>query len=73
MATPRETIGFALILSVPPGVGVTAAVSLRTAEGTLTPLALGAGVLTFAGLFLLITVGASTGSTEADTTGESEP
>lgn len=72
MATSRETIGFALILSVPPAVGVTAAVALRTAEGTLTPLVLGAGVLTFAGLFLLVVVGASTGATKADATGDSE-
>lgn len=59
MATARQTVGFALLLSVPPGLGVTAAVSMRAGGGALTPLALGAGAITFVALFLLVVAGAS--------------
>lgn len=65
-AGTAEKIGYALLLSVPPGVGVTGFVATRTAGGDLTPLALGAGGLTALVIFLVVVLIAFTGPEEGD-------
>lgn len=62
MASTMAKIGYALILSVPPGIGVTGFVATRTAAGDLTTLSLGAGLLTTAAVFGLVVLIAFTGS-----------
>lgn len=59
-----EKIGYAILFSVPPGVGVTGFVSTRTAQGDLTPLSVGAGSLTALAIFLLVVLIAFTGPEE---------
>lgn len=68
MTGPIEKLGYALLLSVPPGIGVTGFVATRTARGNLTPGALGAGVLTALLIFLVVVLIAFTGPDESRAT-----
>lgn len=72
MAGPIEKLGYALLLSVPPGIGVTGFVATRTARGNLTPGALGAGVLTALLIFLVVVLIAFTGPEEPRATDPDE-
>jgi len=61
---PKEKLGYALLLSVPPGIGVTGFVATRTAQGDLTLFSLGAGFLTTLVIFLVVVLIAFTGPDE---------
>lgn len=63
-AMDTETLGYALLFSVPVGVGVALAV-LATTAGTYTTTAAVGGGLAAVVVFLLVTVGAR-GASEAD-------
>lgn len=66
MTGTAEKIGYALLFSVPPGVGVTGFLATRTAKGDLTPLAVGGGFLTALAIFLLVVLIAFTGPDESE-------
>jgi hypothetical protein len=65
----RETVGFALLLSVPPGVGVGKFVSEVTGAA-VTPTGVAAGAATTLGLFAFVVVAASVGENARDERGE---
>lgn len=53
----RTEVGFALLLSVPPGVGVTGFVTNVVGETTLPPTAVAAGLVTTTVIFALVAAG----------------
>ena len=59
----RATIGWALLLSIPPGVGVAVAAA-RSAGGPWTATGLLAGVVTTAVVFGVVVLVASTGTAD---------
>lgn len=61
MTGTAEKLGYALLFSVPPGIGVTGFVATRTAKGDLTLFAVGAGTLTALVIFLFVVLIAFTG------------
>lgn len=54
MGLGREELGFALLLSVPPGVGITGFAAAVLEGGAVTPLAVAAGFVTWLALFVLV-------------------
>ncbi len=58
----RATVGWALLLSVPPGVGVTGYATMVIGEGLVEPMALVAGGLTAGVIFALVVASRATGS-----------
>ena len=60
----RTAVGWALLFSVPPGVGVTGYAAMVAGEGSVGPTALATGGLTFAVVFLLVLGSQAVGSAE---------
>lgn len=54
MATARERLGWALVFSVPVGVGVALVTARQSGSGLLDPLVLGASGVAGVTLFLLL-------------------
>lgn len=63
MAT-RTAVGWALLFSVPPGVGVTGYAAMVAGGGTVGSTALATGGLAFAVIFLLVLGSQQVGSAE---------
>lgn len=62
----RRVLGYALLFSVPPGVGLVGFLTVLLGDGPVNPMAAAVGGAVAFVLFLLIVVGASRGSTELD-------
>lgn len=60
----RATLAYAVLFSVPVGVGVAGAMMRGTGGGPLAPLVAGPAVLSAAVVFLLVVAGASGGTGE---------
>lgn len=66
----RTAVGWALLFSVPPAVGVTGYASIVIGRGTVDPMAIAAGGLTFGVVFALVLGSQLTGSPEEPTVRE---
>lgn len=64
-----SVLGYAVLLSVPPGVGVALAVYQMSGDFPDNPLAVGAGLAVTVGVFLLVVAGAH-GTADAGTAAE---
>lgn len=60
----REALAYALLFSLPPGIGMTGFSVMATGGGVLNPVAIGIGVVTTAIIFTFVYVAASRGSAD---------
>lgn len=60
----RRAVGWALLFSVPPGVGVTGFVTAVIGQNTVEPMAVLAGATTAVLLFALVLLAQATGSAQ---------
>lgn len=60
----REALGYALLFSVPPGIGMTGFSVMATTGGLLNPLALAIGFITTAIIFGFVYVAATRGQAD---------
>lgn len=65
----RETLAWALVLSVGPGVGITGFVTYVTAGGPVEPLAVGVGGATALVIFAVVAYASSVGSADEEREG----
>ncbi len=62
----RTHLGYALLLSIPPGLGVTGFATHAIGEGPVAPMAIVAGVLVTVVVFALVVGGVAVGSPDPD-------
>lgn len=60
----RERLAWALVFSVPPGVGIVGFAAHVMNQGVLNPVAVGAGALTTLVIFSIVAYAASVGSAD---------
>lgn len=62
----RSAVGWALLLAVPPGLGVTGYTAMLAGEGFLGPTAIAAGLVTAGVIFVVVFASQLVGSPDPD-------
>jgi hypothetical protein len=62
----RTELGYAALLSVPVGAGVSVGFIKATGQGPATPLVIGAGMVAALAVFVLVVAGVAVGSPDID-------